>query len=70
MFGALENVKITRIVQSQLCRAKYTSVDHPMTLQVLSSPLMVYHLEPEMLENLTNGINLESLEAECLIQIS
>lgn len=70
MFGALENVKITRIVQSQLCRAKYASVDHPMTLQVLSSPLMVYHLEPEMLENLTNGINLESLEAECLIQIS
>lgn len=43
-------MKMTRIVKSQLCRGKF-NVNNALALPVLSSPLVVYHLEPEMLEN-------------------
>lgn len=59
MFGALKNGKITRIVQPQLCRGKSANVDNTLALPVPLSPLVVYHLEMEGLENLTNMINLE-----------
>lgn len=67
-FGALKDVKITRLVESQLWIGTFASVNN--TLALLSSSLVVYHLEPEMLENLTNVVNLEYTKAECLVKIS
>lgn len=57
MFCALKDVKITRLVESQLCIGTFADVNN--TLALLSSSLLVYHLEPEMLENLTNVVDLE-----------
>lgn len=59
LFGALKNVKITRIIKSHLWRGTFANVDNTLALSALSRFLVVYHLEPEMLKNLTNVINLE-----------
>lgn len=50
-------MKITRLVESQLCIGTFADVNN--TLALLSSSLLVYHLEPEMLENLTNVVDLK-----------
>ena len=67
MFGALKNVKITRIVESRLCRGRFARVGDALALPGPSSPLVVYHLEPETLGNITNVINLEQTKAERLV---
>lgn len=68
MFGALKNVEVTRMrVKPPLCREELAYVHLMLALPVGSGPLVVFHLEPEMVENLTNVTNVWSKSKQSVL---